>query len=277
MTNKNISTAVAAQAEQKTGETFFEAVASYAAVFVVGLFIFNFIGQNYVIPSGSMENTLLVGDHLFVDRITLAPGPHWMPLIRYREPRHGDILVFKKPVADEVPGFDQPQYLDLVKRCVGVPGDHILLRDGHVYVNGVLQPLAKTAADTATDVIADPSEKAFLDQFPAFPPIPEPGNYKTEAWAAEINSHIVNGELVVPPGKYFMMGDNRHNSADSRFWGFVPRENIIGRPLFNYWSFKASDGEYEQTGIGAKIAWLGHVAVHFFTNTRWSRTFKPIR
>ena len=278
MTNKNASTAVAAQpAEQKTGETFFEAIASYAAVFVVGLFIFNFIGQNYVIPSGSMENTLLVGDHLFVDRVTLSPGPHWMPLLHQREPRRGDILVFLKPVADETPGFDQPQYLDLVKRCVGVPGDHIRLKDGVVYVNGVPQPLAKTAADTATDVIADPSELAFLDQFPAFPPIPEPGNFKTEAWAAEISSHIVNGELVVPPGKYFMMGDNRHDSADSRFWGFVPRENIKGRPLFNYWSFKAPDGQYVQTGIGSKVAWLGHVAVHFFTDTRWSRTFKPIR
>lgn len=274
MTKKTTAAADAAQpTEEKSRETLFEAIASYAAVFVVGLFIFNFIGQNFVIPSGSMENTLLVGDHLFVDRITLAPGSHWMPLIHSREPRSGDIVVFIKPVADEEPGYDQPQYLYLVKRLIGVPGDHIHLKDGVVYINGIPQPFPKTMLDTP----ADPSDQAFLDEFPAFPVVPEPGNYKTESWATEINSHIVNGELVVPPGKYFMMGDHRHDSADSRFWGFVPRENIVGRPLFNYWSFKAEDGQYEQTGIGNKIAWMAHVAVHFFTETRWSRTLKPVR
>jgi signal peptidase I len=272
MTRK-YNTVVATRVEQKSGETFFEAIASYAAVFVVGLFIFNFIGQNYVIPSGSMENTLLVGDHLFVDRTTLSPGHNWFPLIHYREPRRGDIIVFLKPVADDVPGQSEPQYLDLVKRCVGVPGDHIRLRNGIVYINNVAQPLPETGIDT-TD---DPSEQAFLDEFPKYPVVPEPGNFKTESWAAEINSHIVNGELVVPPGKYFMMGDNRHNSADSRFWGFVPRENIKGRPLFNYWSFKTPDGELEQPGIGAKVAWIGHVAAHFFSGTRWDRTLKVVR
>jgi signal peptidase I len=273
MTKTN-ATAIAPSAEQKTGETLFEAIASYAAVFVVGLFIFNFIGQNFVIPSGSMENTLLVGDHLFVDRLTLSPGHNWFPLIRYREPRRGDIIVFLKPVADDVPGSDTPQYLDLVKRLVGVPGDHIHLHAGVVYINGVPQAFPKTWLD---DTPADFSEQPFLDEFPTYPVVPEPGNYKTEQWANEINSHIVNGDLVVPPGKYFMMGDHRHDSADSRFWGFVPRENIKGRPLFNYWSFQTPDGQLEQPGIGSKLAWMGHVAVNFFTDTRWSRTLKPIR
>jgi signal peptidase I len=275
MTKTN--TAVTApSAEQKTGETFFEAIASYAAVFVVGLFIFNFIGQNFVIPSGSMENTLLVGDHLFVDRSTLSPGHNWFPLIHYREPQRGDIIVFWKPVADNVPGSDTPQYLPLVKRLVGVPGDHIHLHDGVVYVNGAPQPLPKTGID-AYDIPVDPSEQAFLDEFPQYPVVPSDGNYKTEQWATEISSHIVNGELVVPPGKYFMMGDHRHDSADSRFWGFVPRENIIGRPLFNYWSFKTPDDRLEQPGIGNKLSWMAHVAAHFFTDTRWSRTLKPVR
>jgi signal peptidase I len=260
-------------AGQKTGETFFEAIASYAAVFVVGLFIFNFIGQNFVIPSGSMENTLLVGDHLFVDRLTLSPGHNWFPLIRYREPRRGDIIVFFKPVADTVPGNDEPQYQPLVKRLIGVPGDHIHLHNGVVYINGVPQPFPKTYSDTP----AYPSEQSFLDEFPSYPVVPEDGNYKTEQWANEINSHIVNGDLVVPPGKYFMMGDHRHDSADSRFWGFVPRENIVGRPLFNYWSFQTPDGRLEQPGLAAKIKWMGHVAIHFFTDTRWSRTFKVMR
>ena len=90
-------------------------------------------------------------------------------------------------------------------------------------------------------------------------------------------NHVVNGDLVVPPGKYFMMGDNRHNSLDSRYWGFVPRENIIGRPLFNYWSFKTPEDQYEQTGIGNSVAWMGHVVLHFFTDTRWNRTFHLIK
>ena len=99
----------------------------------------------------------------------------------------------------------------------------------------------------------------------------------TEAWAVDFPNHIVNGDLVVPPGKYFMMGDNRHNSLDSRYWGFVPRENIVGRPLFNYWSFKTPEDQYEQTGLGASLAWMGHVALHFFTDTRWKRTLHLVR
>jgi signal peptidase I len=251
-------------------ETPFEAVASICSVLVIGLFILTFLGQNFVIPSGSMENTLLVGDHLLVDRITLAPPAKWMPLVRYREPRRGDIVVFIKPVSD--PDADgKPQYLFLVKRLIGVPGDHIHLRNGIVNINGVpqVQPHAQpTTLDNHSD---------FLDEFPSVPPDPEPGNLVPEAWAVDFSSHIVDGDLVVPPGKYFMMGDNRHNSADSRFWGFVPRENIVGRPLFNYWSFKTSEDQYEQTGIGNTVAWMGHVVLHFFSDTRWKRTLHPVR
>jgi len=259
-------------AEQQTGETFFEAIASYAAVLVAGLFILTFLGQNFVIPSGSMENTLLVGDHLLVDRITLSPGHNWFPLVHYREPKRGDIIVFYKPVPDPVPGRDKLEYLPLVKRLIGVPGDHIHLQDGVVYVNGVAQQFPRTWLDTPPN---DPSELPFLDQFPTFPPVPD-SQYKTEEWAVEFPSHIQNGELVVPPGKYFMMGDHRHDSADSRFWGFVPRENIIGRPLFNYWSFKTPDGQLEQPGAGNKLSWIGHVIVRFFPDTRWFRTFKVV-
>jgi signal peptidase I len=260
--------------QENSGETPFETLASYCSMLVVGLFILTLLSQNFVIPSGSMEKTLLVGDHLIVDRITLAPPAAWMPLVHYREPRHGDIVVFFKPVPD--PDKDgNPQYPIMVKRLIGLPGDHIHLRNGIVYINGVAQDSSK---DQAHPQPTTPENHVdFLDEFPSVPPDPEPGNFVTEAWAVEFPSHIENGDLVVPPGKYFMMGDNRHNSADSRFWGFVPRENIVGRPLFNYWSFKTPDDQEDKTGIGENLAWIGHIALHFFTDTRWSRTLHPTR
>lgn len=251
-------------------ETPFEAAASICSVLVVGLFILTFLAQNFVIPSGSMENTLLVGDHLVVDRITLAPPAKWMPLVHYREPQRGDIVVFIKPVPD-LDADGKPQYLFLVKRLIGVPGDHIHLRDGIVMINGVAQAQPKEGMN----IPANPGEKVFLDEFPTIPPAMDPS--ATEEWAVESTQHIANGDLVVPAGKYFMMGDDRHNSLDSRYWGFVPRENIVGRPLFNYWSFKTSEEQYEQTGLGANIAWMGHVVTHFFTDTRWGRTLHVVR
>ena len=260
-----------APVETRVEETPFEAVASICGVLVVGLFILTFLAQNYVIPSGSMENTLLVGDHLVVDRVTLAPPTSWMPLVHYREPRRGDIIVFIKPSPEPEPDADgKPQYLFLVKRLVGVPGDHIHLRNGIVIINGVAQAQPH-AQPTTPDNHSD-----FLDEFPSVPPWPQPGG-ATESWTVDFPNHIVNGDLVVPAGMYFMMGDNRHDSLDSRFWGFVPRANIVGRPLFNYWSFQTPESEYEQTGIANRVAWMAHVAIHFFTSTRWSRTFHLTR
>jgi signal peptidase I len=252
-------------------ETPFEAVASICSVLVVGLYILMFLGQNFVIPSGSMENTLLVGDHLVVDRITLAPPAAWMPLVHYREPKRGDVVVFLKPVADPDPVDGSPTYPFLVKRLIGVPGDHIHLHDGIVILNGV----AQTPPADGKEAPAIPGEKDFLDEFPTTPPAQDPS--ATEAWAVDAPNHIQEGDLVVPVGKYFMMGDNRHNSLDSRYWGFVPRENIVGRPLFNYWSFKTPEDQYEQSGIGNSVAWMGHIVLHFFSDTRWKRTLHLVR
>ncbi|MGA2349115.1 MAG: signal peptidase I [Terracidiphilus sp.] len=257
--------------EQRVEETPLEALASILSVLVVGLFILTFIGQNFVIPSGSMEKTLLVGDHLVVDRITLAPPTKWMPLVHYREPRRNDIVVFIKP--GELDADGKPIVMFLVKRLIGVPGDRIHLHDGIVFINGVAQdqPHAQpTTFKNRTD---------FLDEFPSVPPVATdgPSDGTPEAWAIDFPNHIENGDLVVPPGKYFMMGDNRHNSLDSRYWGFVPRENIVGRPLFNYWSFITPEDQYEQTGMGNAIAWMGHIALHFFTETRWSRTLHRVQ
>ena len=186
------------KASEVVKETPFEAIASICSVLVVGLFILTFLAQNYVIPSGSMKNTLLVGDHLVVDQITLSPPASWMPLIRYREPRRGDIVVFRKPVYQ--PGIDAtdadgtPQYTPLVKRLIGVPGDHIHLRNGIVIVNGVAQPVG-FAQPTTTDNFNE-----FLDDFPAVPPSEATGS--TESWAVNFSNYVHDGDLVVPPGMF---------------------------------------------------------------------------
>jgi signal peptidase I len=263
---------VAEPAEERVEETLPEAIASIASVLVIGLFILTFLGQNFVIPSGSMEKTLLVGDHLLVDRITLAPPSKWMPLVHYREPQRGDITVFIKPVQDDPNNDGNLQYLILVKRLIGVPGDHIHLRNGVVYINNVAQNFPKDGDNSPGE---DPGETTFLDEFPSIPPAMNA--HSTERWSVDFPNHFENGDLVVPPGHYFMMGDHRHGSLDSRYWGFVPRENIVGRPLFNYWSFITPDNQYNKTGMENAVAWMGHVALHFFTETRWSRTLHVVR
>ena len=176
----------------------------------------------------------------------------------------------RSPRPRSVDADGKPQYIILVKRLIGVPGDHIHLRNGIVILNGVAQ------APAACQPTTPDNYQEFLDEFPSVPPYPQPGG-ATESWAVDFPNHIVDGDLVVPPGMYFMMGDNRHNSLDSRYWGFVPRQNIMGRPLFNYWSFVTPESVYDQTGIGPRIAWMGHVVLHFFTETRWSRTFHVTR
>jgi signal peptidase I len=269
---KTLGEKAAHSAGARVEETPFEAAASICGVLVWGLFILTFLAQNFVIPSGSMEKTLLIGDHLVVDRINLAPPSKWMPLMRYREPQHGDVVVFIKPSPEPQPDAEgKPQYFFLVKRLIGVPGDRIRLHDGIVSINGVAQ----------SEPYAQPTTQQnygeFQDEFPEVPASEEVPYGATETWALDFPNHVQDGDLVVPPGMYFMMGDNRHDSLDSRFWGFVPRENIVGRPLFNYWSFEATEGDLDRTGLGDRLAWLGHVALHFFSGTRWSRTFHRIR
>jgi len=253
-------------------ETPFEALAGICSVLVVGMFVLYFIGQNFLIPSGSMENTLLVGDHLLVDRISFSKPTHWMPLVHYREPRRGDIVVFIRPAPEPEPDANgKPVYLILVKRLIGVPGDRIHLHDGTVFINGVPQPMPRDGLEAPS---LPPDQQIYVDEFPSVLPTLNDSQGAVTPWIVDLPNHIQNGDLVVPPGKYFMMGDHRHASLDSRFWGFVPRENIIGRPLFNYWSFKAREDQMDQKGIGNQLAWFAHVAIHFFTDTRWNRTLK---
>jgi len=212
-------------------ETLLEALASICTVLVVGLFVITFVFQNFV------------------------------PLVHYREPKLGDIIVFLKP-------HPESPDLVLVKRVVGLPGDHLYLRGGILYRNGVRQNEPQISMPTDN---YDP----YRDDFPSVST--DTDSNVTAEWAEELPHHIVNGELVVPPGVVFAMGDNRTESLDGRFWGFVPRENIMGRPLFNYWSFVTSDEQMYKTTISDRISFAFHVITHFFADTRWSRTFHLIK
>jgi signal peptidase I len=139
------------------------------------------------------------------------------------------------------------------------------LRAGKLYVNGQLQD--------EPFVVRDGSYMPYRDDFPSV----APGGDVTFDWRLSLPSHIQSDDVVVPPDSYFAMGDNRDNSFDSRFWGFVPRENLIGRPLFIYWSFETPEDQYEKRGMGDRIAFIGKVVLHFFDETRWHRTLKMVR
>ena len=248
-------------------ETPLEALASMCVVLVIGLFLFAFIFQNFAIPSGSMENTLLIGDHVLVDRITLSPPTKWAPFVHYRPVHRGDVIVFLKP-NPETPD------LILVKRAIAVAGDRIHLQHGVVYLNGVAQtePYALQPRD---DGEPQHGYDPYRDDFPNVPPAPE--EQLTAVWRENLPPHIQGGDLVVPPGKVFAMGDNRTESLDSRYWGFVPVDNIEGRPTFVYWSFKTPADQENKTGLGDRIGFIFHELTHVITDTRWARTFHVIR
>ena len=256
-----------AEEKQAETETPLEGLSSICAVLAIGLFVMTFIFQNFVIPSGSMEKTLLIGDHVLVDRISFAPRTVWAPFVHYREPRRGDVIVFLKP-NPETPD------LVLVKRLIGVPGDHIHLQHGVVYLNGVAQNEPYAAMPHPSDDPDDAYNPA-RDDFPA-----NGAPYgSTEVWTEDLASHIQGHDIVVPPGRFFAMGDNREHSLDGRFWGFVPRENILGRPLFNYWSYRTTADEMDasQASMGARIGSYFSTVLHLFSRTRWSRTGHLIR
>jgi signal peptidase I len=233
-------------------------VVSWFWVIMAFLFIEGTLVQARVIPSGSMEPTVLIGDHLIVSRLGYDAGipftPYHVPL--WRNPKRQQITVFRAPLPDE--GFP-----DFIKRCIGVPGDHIKIVEGQVYVNGTAlkEPYVRHLLEAAISPVENfPSQSYEL----TFSDRPE--------WSDELAKNTVNGELVVPPNEYFMMGDNRDNSNDSRFWGFVPRANIIGTPVIIYMSIDAPEEAWEP----------GHIAERFETylaavihpgEIRWKRLF----
>jgi signal peptidase I len=229
-------------------------IAEWTVTIILLLFGTTTLVQAFVIPSASMEDTLLIGDHVLVDKLTYSPaGGVSKHLLPYREPRRGDVIVFRYPLNIKE---------DYVKRAIGVPGDHIRLVNKQLILNGraVTEPYV---------VHKTGYMDAYRDNFPSQPNTPLPH----EA-IDMLENHVVNGEVVVPPGFIFAMGDNRDNSADSRYWGFVPRDNIVGTPLIIYWSFEAPTEDLTNPNIG--IDHLVDIIAHFFTKTRWSREFKLI-
>jgi signal peptidase I len=229
-------------------------VAEWTVTIILLLFGTTTLVQAFVIPTGSMEDTLLIGDHLLVDKLAYAPpGPVSKHILPYEDVKRGDIIVFRYPV-------DIRQ--TFVKRCMGVPGDHIRLVNKEVYLNG--KKLDEPYAYHKTTYI-----NSYRDNFPSDPDVPI-----SELGTDMLEHHVQKGEVVVPPDSYFAMGDNRDFSLDSRYWGFVPRENIIGKPLIIYWSYDAPTEALSNPTIG--IDHLVDLAEHFFTKTRWRRTLKLI-
>ncbi len=238
-------------------ETQVEFLASLAVTLVMVLFIMTFVGQTFAIPSSSMKKTLLIGDHLFVSRFGLAPRTSWMgAILPYREVKRGDIIVFFSPAQED---------LHLVKRVIGIPGDHIHLRHGDVYRNG-------EKLNELYVIHSDPFSDPYRDDFPS-----GIAGGATPAWAASMRQYVEGEDIVVPADSYFAMGDNRDNSFDSRYWGFVPRKNIIGRPIGIYWSFESDGSDYVQTEWTARLKAFVDTAIHFFDKTRWNRTFKAVK
>src|SRR5208282_4611614 len=233
------------------------AVQSLLGTVVIAVFVITFIVQAFQIPSPSMENTLLVGDYLLVNKLCYGGSGLGDYLLPYRRIRRGDIVVFHYPV-------NPAQHF--VKRVIGIPRDRVRLINKQVLVNGV--PLREPYAH-----FSRPSNDAFRDSFPRL----DVAAGETPEWWVQLRKLVEDGQLIVPEGHYFVMGDNRDDSYDSRYWGFVPQANIIGRPLLIYWSVQ--EGDSEGTGpnsVAGKLAHFAYAVTHIFQITRWNRTLRLV-
>ena len=211
---------------------------------ILALFVRTWVVQAFKIPTGSMENNLLIGDHLLVNKFIFGPTPLAIgrATLPVRPIRRGDIVVFKYP--------EEPDR-DFIKRVIGLPGETIELKNKKVHVNG--QPLD--------------------EQYVHF--LTPPSSEFQEVTSADLRENY--RPSVVPADSFFVMGDNRDNSQDSRYWGFLPRKNIKGKALLIYWSYESGREDYVDEGLGASIKRLASVVTHFFTKTRWERLFRQIR
>jgi signal peptidase I len=247
--------------DRVTSTTLSEYIESFLVTVLLALFVTSFVVQAFKIPSASMEGTLLIGDHLLVNKFIFGGSGAWYEkLLPYRPIRRGDIIVFKYPYAD---------HTHFVKRVIGLPGDRLKIVDQQVFING--QPLVEPY------VVHDPMTQ--YDPFNyAFPPASRqmiPGSV-LPPWAEEMSKYVAGDELEVPQGKYFAMGDNRDRSSDSRYWGFVSRDAIMGRPFLIYWSVDASSEDYVQPSFLARLTGIVDTLSHLPARTRWHRMLHTV-
>ena len=235
---------MAPQAFRKsTVREYFESI---VIAVILALFIRTFVVQAFKIPTGSMENNLLIGDHLLVNKFVFGPSETRLEraLLPMGTIKRGDVIVFKYP--------EEPDR-DYIKRVIGLPGETVELKAKKIYINGM--------------------------------PLDEPYVHFLEPPSAETDVHEVTsidvreryGPVTVPPDQFFVMGDNRDNSQDSRYWGFLRRDYVKGKALLIYWSYEADREDYETEGAGATVRGLLSVFAHFFTRTRWDRMLHQIR
>ena len=249
------------EAAHRRQTTISEYLESLLVTVLLALFGTSFVVQAFKIPSASMERTLLIGDHLLVNKFIFGGRGAWYEkLLPYRPLERGDIIVFKYPFAD---------HQHFVKRVIGLPGDRLKVQDKQVFINGkqLIEPYA--VHDEAAPY--DPLNYSF-------PPTSIqliPGNVLMQ-WAHEMRKYVVGDEIVVPQGKYFAMGDNRDRSSDSRYWGFVDRDAIMGRPFLIYWSVDATSADYGDSSFWSRVTWIFDTLAHLPSRTRWSRMLHTV-
>jgi signal peptidase I len=250
-----------AHARERDHTSVREYIESLLVTIILALFGTTFIVQAFKIPSQSMEPTLLVGDHLLVNKFVFGGRDNWYDvLLPYRAVHRGDVIVFKFPFQDH------PHY---VKRVIGLPGDRVKIVDQKVYVNG--QKLDEPYAYHDAAAAYDP----FLYNFPPASHDELLSNMQPE-WASQIFNYMRDGEVIVPPNNYFAMGDNRDHSWDSRYWGFVNREAIMGRPVVIYWSVLTTEDEYSDRPGSGGITSIIDGLIHLPTRTRWNRMLRTV-
>jgi len=212
---------------------------------ILALFIRTFVVQAFKIPTGSMEENLLIGDHLLVNKFVFGPTASRpeRAVLPVGTLARGDVVVFKYPVEPE---------RDFIKRVIGLPGETIEVKEKKVYING------KPFEEPYVHFLAPPVAQSELHEVTSF----------------DVRERY--GPVTVPANQYFVMGDNRDNSQDSRYWGFLPRENVKGKALVIYWSYEAEREDYQDEGAGATLKGLVSVFAHFFTRTRWDRMLHQI-
>ena len=228
--------------KKSTIREYFESI---VIAVILALFIRTFVVQAFKIPTGSMEENLLIGDHLLVNKFVFGPSASAVEraVLPMASLKRGEVVVFKYP--------EEPDR-DFIKRVIGLPGETVELREKKVYINGT------------------PLNEPYVH----FLAPPRSGTEFNEVTSFDVRERY--GPVTVPPNQYFVMGDNRDNSQDSRYWGFLPRDLVKGKALVIYWSYEAGREDYQEEGAGATARGFISVFAHFFTRTRWDRMFHQI-